>query len=355
MLAVRDLAVSFAQRSGEANGVHARTRAVTNVSMTIYPSQTLAVVGESGCGKSVTALSLMHLLPRSSARIDRGTASYRTGNAQEPIDLYSLSEREMRRIRGGQIAMIFQEPMSSLNPVLSIGEQIIEAIHLHRRAGAREARAIAIDALDTVGMTNATGRLAAYPHQFSGGMRQRVMIAMALACRPRLLLADEPTTALDATIQRQILDLLRNLQSSAGMAVMLVTHDLGIVRDRADVVCVMYAGRVVEYARTDDLFRTPRHPYTRALLACVPGLETRSRRLTTIAEMAKNGDFLHMPRPTTQNSSEATTPWWPADPSEPGPPSSLVELVPEHWVAVAGQGPVSGAYPDLAPRLPQSV
>jgi ABC-type dipeptide/oligopeptide/nickel transport system ATPase component len=314
--------------------------------MTIYPAQTLAVVGESGCGKSVTALSLMHLLARPPARFDRGRAMFVGEGSTEPVDLLAMDEAAIRRIRGGQIAMIFQEPMTSLNPVLTVGDQICEAVRLHRTVGSREARGIAAEALRTVGIADAGRRLDDYPHQFSGGMRQRVMIAMALACQPRLLLADEPTTALDATVQKQILELLDDLKARTGLAVMLITHDLGVVRDHAEVVCVMYAGRVVEYARAEELFRRPLHPYTRALLACVPSVETRERRLTTIAETVREPGFLVIP--AEDLGGRAPMPWWPG--REDGA-YVLSPLLPDHWVAVA-EGSSAGsevAWPDLAP------
>ncbi len=317
LLAVRDLAVSFA--SGDT-----RTQAVDAVSMSIHAGQTLAVVGESGCGKSVTALSLLHLLPRSTARVDRGSAIF------EGRDLFSLSDKEIRRIRGSRIAMIFQEPMSSLNPVFTIGDQIIEAILLHQSVNRAAARAIAIQSVIDVGITDPERRLAAYPHQFSGGMRQRVMIAMALACKPTLLLADEPTTALDVTIQKQILELLRDLKSRTGMAIMLITHDLGVVAENADAVCVMYAGRVVEYAAVADLFAAPLHPYTRGLLACIPSLARRVDRLTTIADLMQQPDAHHIP------GASHLHPWWPGHTPPTGltpRDSILLEVRPNHWVA----------------------
>ena len=332
LLAVRDLAVSFASGGHPASP---RTQAVDGVSMTIHPRQTLAVVGESGCGKSVTALSLLHLLPRPSATVDRGTALFvpspcrsvpspcRSGqgdasieSSATPIDLLSLSPSEIRRVRGRRVAMIFQEPMSSLNPVFTIGDQITEAILLHQNVNHRDARAIAIQSLIEVGIAEPERRLGAYPHQFSGGMRQRVMIAMALACKPALLLADEPTTALDVTIQRQILELLRDLKSRSGMAIMLITHDLGVVAENADAVCVMYAGRVVEYAAVSDLFAAPLHPYTRGLLACIPSLANRVERLTTIADLMQQPDARHIP------GAPHLHPWWPGH----TPPTAVLSI-----------------------------
>jgi ABC-type dipeptide/oligopeptide/nickel transport system ATPase component len=293
--------------------------------MTIYPRQTLAVVGESGCGKSVTALSLLHLLPTPPARVDRGAAHF-AGR-----DLIALGDSDIRTIRGGEIAMIFQEPMTSLNPVYSIGDQIIEAILLHQHVSRRDAKAIAIQAMREVGITDPDTRLNAYPHQFSGGMRQRVMIAMALACKPKLLLADEPTTALDVTIQKQILDLLRSLKQTSDLAIMLITHDLGVVAENADVVCVMYAGRVVEYAAVADLFDQPLHPYTRGLLACIPKLTERRDRLSTIAELiAQPGAFDLTDAPHLR-------PWWPTHnpPAGLSPCDSVLhEIRPNHWIAL---------------------
>jgi oligopeptide/dipeptide ABC transporter ATP-binding protein len=276
LLQVDDLAVSFATGEGT-------VRAVNGVNLTIYPRQTLAVVGESGCGKSVSALSTLQLVPRPPGRFDRGRIVYQGQN------LLDLSEKQMRSIRGGQIAMIFQEPMTSLNPVYTIGEQILEAILLHHKGVNRtQATEIAVDALRDVGIAEPRQRLGEYPHQMSGGMRQRVMIAMALACNPKLLLADEPTTALDVTIQAQILELLRRLQNEHGMSVMLITHDLGVVAENADVVAVMYAGRVVEYGSVHDLFDRPQHPYTIGLFDSMPKLGEAKQRLNTISGQVPN-------------------------------------------------------------------
>jgi len=285
LLQLERLGVSFA------NGQGGHTPAVRGVDLTIYPRQTVAVVGESGSGKSVTALSTLRLVPTPPGRYDSGRALWRDArfgveSSAAPVDLLKLSNRMMRRIRGDQIAMIFQEPMTSLNPVYTIGEQIMEAVFLHQRVDRRKAREIAAAALEEVGIGDPANRLDDYPHQLSGGMRQRVMIAMALACRPRLLLADEPTTALDVTIQAQILELLRALQREHDMAVMLITHDLGVVAENADVVAVMFAGRVVEYADVVTLFRRPLHPYTRGLLGSMPRLGERKPRLPTVTDGA---------------------------------------------------------------------
>jgi oligopeptide/dipeptide ABC transporter ATP-binding protein len=255
---------------------------VRDVSLSVYPGQTLAVVGESGCGKSVTALSILRLIPQPPGKILGGEIFF------DGRDLLRLSEREMRSVRGGQIAMIFQEPMTSLNPVFTIGDQIAEAVKLHQHVTSRDAYAIAEQALRDVGINDPGRRIHEYPHQMSGGMRQRIMIAMALACKPKLLIADEPTTALDVTIQAQILELLRKLQREAGMSIMLITHDLGVVAENADVVAVMYASRVVEYATVEELFDRPQHPYTEGLFRSVPKLGAHAKRLETIPGTVPN-------------------------------------------------------------------
>ena len=275
LLKIEDLAVSFGTDAG-------RVRAVTGVNLTIYPHQTLAVVGESGCGKSVTALSILQLVPTPPGHYDSGRIWWAAKQDDQATDLLRWSQRQMRGIRGNHIAMIFQEPMTSLNPVYTIGEQILEAIRLHQDVTRKQAIDKTKQALVDVGIADPGSRLSEYPHQLSGGMRQRVMIAMALACEPELLLADEPTTALDVTIQAQILDLLRQLQASRGMSIMLITHDLGVVAENADVVAVMYAGRVVEYGSVHDVFNTPLHPYTRGLFSSMPVLGAQRNRLTTI-------------------------------------------------------------------------
>jgi peptide/nickel transport system ATP-binding protein len=257
VLEIRDLVTEF--RTGEGT-----VRAVDGVSFEIAPRTTLGVVGESGCGKSVTALSIMRLVASPPGRIASGSIRY--GGR----DLLALRPAEMRAIRGNRIAMIFQEPMTSLNPVFTVGDQVAEAVRLHQHRSRRDARAIAIDMFRRVGIPSPEDRIDAYPHQLSGGMRQRVMIAMALACKPDLLIADEPTTALDVTIQAQILDLLRSLQRELGMSILLITHDLGVVAESCDEVVVMYAGRIVERAATEALFAAPRHHYTAGLLRSVP-------------------------------------------------------------------------------------
>ncbi|MCA9677083.1 MAG: ABC transporter ATP-binding protein, partial [Myxococcales bacterium] len=257
LLEIRDLVTEFRTE-------HGVVRAVDRVSFEIPRRQTLGVVGESGCGKSVTALSIMRLIADPPGRIAGGHIRY------DGRDLLGLSDAEMRAIRGNRIAMIFQEPMTSLNPVFTVGDQVAEAVRLHQGKSRRDALAVAVEMFRLVGIPSPEDRIHSYPHQLSGGMRQRVMIAMALACRPDLLIADEPTTALDVTIQAQILDLLRALQAELGMSILLITHDLGVVAETCDEVVVMYAGRVVERAVTVDLFAAPRHPYTAGLLRSVP-------------------------------------------------------------------------------------
>ena len=259
LLAIEDLQTHFFTRDGV-------VRAVDGVSYAVEAGETLAVVGESGCGKSVTALSILRLVPSPPGRIVGGTIRF------EGVDLLQIGEGEMRRIHGNEISMIFQEPMTSLNPVLTVSRQITETLILHQGLTARAAAARAIEMLRLVRIPEPERRARQYPHELSGGMRQRVMIAMALACHPKLLIADEPTTALDVTIQAQILDLMRELKSEIGAAIILITHDLGVVAEMAQRVVVMYAGRKVEEAPVGDLFRRPQHPYTLGLLASVPRL-----------------------------------------------------------------------------------
>jgi peptide/nickel transport system ATP-binding protein len=241
------------------------TRAVDGVSFAVEHGETVAIVGESGCGKSVTASSILRLIPQPPGKI--------AGHIRfDGTDLLSLSEGAMRNIRGNRISMVFQEPMTSLNPVLTVGGQIAEALRMHQRLGRKAVRERAIEMLNLVGIAEPRQRAREYPHQLSGGMRQRVMIAIALACNPKLLIADEPTTALDVTIQAQILDLIADLKKRAGTGIILITHDLGVVAEIAERVIVMYAGRKVEEASVANLFRAPRHPYTQGLLAAVPKL-----------------------------------------------------------------------------------
>ncbi len=320
LLEVEDLVVSFPGPHGGK-----RFRAVEGVSMSVYPGQTLAVVGESGSGKSVTAMSSLQLLPVPPAAYERGRIWWREGD--QHTDLLSLSDRQMRRIRGNHIAMIFQEPMTSLNPVYTIGEQITEAVRLHQPVNNREAIAIAEQALRDVGIADPVARIREYPHQLSGGMRQRVMIAMALACQPSLLLADEPTTALDVTIQAQILELLGALQHEKQMAMLLITHDLGVVAENADVVAVMYAGRVLEVASVMDLFESPMHPYTRGLLKSMPVLGRQVNRLPTVMDSATIADDFPSAYRVAPHVVER-------DLNVPygGANARLHEVRPQHWV-----------------------
>ncbi len=268
LLDVRNLMTYFFPSSG-------LVKAVRGIDFTIDAGETLALVGESGCGKSMTALSLLRLVPEP-GRIVEGEIFF----AED--DLLRIPEEEMRRIRGNQIAMVFQEPMSSLNPVLRIGEQIAEVLRLHKGLSPPQAMEAAADLLHQVGIPSPQQRVREYPHQLSGGMRQRVVIAMALACDPRLLIADEPTTALDVTIQAQIMDLLQQLKADRGMATLLITHDLGVVAENADRVAIMYNGLIMEYAPVREIFANPRHPYTRGLQACIPKLGEKRARLATV-------------------------------------------------------------------------
>ena len=272
LLEVRGLVTAFRTRAGV-------LRAVDGVSFSIAAGETLALVGESGCGKSVTAFSLMRLVADPPGRIAAGEVLF------EGRDLLKLPDAQLRAVRGDRMAMIFQEPMTSLNPVMTVGDQIVEAIRQHRPVSRREALARAVALLEEVRIPDAGRRAADYPHRLSGGMRQRVMIAMALACEPRLLIADEPTTALDVTIQAQVLDLIDALKARSGLAVLLITHDLGVVAQHAQRVAVMYAGRIVEEAQTDALFAAPAHPYTEGLLASIPRPGTRAERLREIPGM----------------------------------------------------------------------
>jgi oligopeptide/dipeptide ABC transporter ATP-binding protein len=276
VLQVRNLRSYFHTRAGI-------IRAVDGVDLDVGAGRTIGLVGESGCGKSVTALSIMRLVDPP-GRIETGSQILFAGR-----DLAELEEDELREIRGNEISMVFQEPMSSLNPVLSIGDQITEVVRLHRRVSAGAARDRAIQLLGMVGIPTPARRLGDYPHQLSGGMRQRVMIAMALACEPKLLIADEPTTALDVTIQAQILELLRGLRERLGMAILLITHDLGVVAEMCDEVAVMYAGRIVELGSVGALFSRPQHPYTEALLHSIPMLGMRqSESLKVIQGVVPN-------------------------------------------------------------------
>lgn len=270
LLQVKDLRTHFYTEAGI-------VKAVDGVNLEINKGETLGVVGESGSGKSITAMSIMRLIPVPPGKIVSGEVIF-SGK-----DLIKATESEMMKIRGNEIAMIFQDPMTSLNPVLTVGEQIMEAIILHQKTGRSEAKKKAIEMLKKVGIPEAESRVKNYPHQFSGGMRQRVMIAMALSCNPKLLIADEPTTALDVTIQAQILDLMNNLKKDFGTAIMMITHDLGVVAELCQKVLVMYAGNTVEYTNAEALFAAPKHPYTWGLLGSLPKLdESRKQRLEPI-------------------------------------------------------------------------
>jgi len=269
LLEVRSLTTQFFTEDGV-------VRAVEDVSFEIFPGEILSLVGESGCGKSVTGLSLLRLISIPPGKIVSGELLF------DGRDLMELGEREMERVRGNDISMIFQEPMTSLNPVFTIGNQIMEAIQLHQNLDKKEARRRAIEMLDRVRIPSPEVRIDSYPHQLSGGMRQRAMIAMALSCQPKLLIADEPTTALDVTIQAQVLRLLKEIQSEMEMAVMLITHDLGVVAEIADRVAVMYAGRIVETGPIEAIFGEMRHPYTKGLWESIPQLKEKRRRLNAI-------------------------------------------------------------------------
>jgi len=270
LIDVRDLVVGFDTHGG-------LLRAVDGISFSVKNGRTLGIVGESGCGKSVTALSLLRLLPQPAGRILGGSINF------EGTNLARATPAELHKIRGGRIGMVFQEPMTALNPVHRIGRQLAEVFLLHRTKDKAEAHRLSVAMLAKVGIPSPEIRAMEYPHQLSGGMRQRVVIAMALACNPALLIADEPTTALDVTIQAQILDLIRSLQSELGMALILITHDLGVVAEMCDDVLVMYGGRVAEYAPVEEIFRHPKHPYTQGLLRAIPRLDApRKSRLATI-------------------------------------------------------------------------
>ena len=280
LLSVKELTTHFFTEDGIA-------KAVQGISFSVKKGKTFALVGESGCGKSVTALSIMRLIPKPPGKIIAGDIFLQSR------DLLNLPEKKMRAIRGNKIAMVFQEPMTSLNPVYTVGNQIVEAIRLHQKKSIDQAWADAVEILKQVGISDPENRINEYPHQMSGGMRQRVMIAMAISCKPAMLIADEPTTALDVTTQAQILDLLDQLQEQNGMSILLITHDLGIVAERADEVAVMYASRIVEQAESVNLFENPLHPYTQGLLKSLPRLGFEGKRLNTVAGTVP--DPLHFP------------------------------------------------------------
>jgi peptide/nickel transport system ATP-binding protein len=309
LLELRQLAVTFATDDGA-------VRAVDGIDLALQRGRTLGLVGESGFGKSVTSLAIMGLLPPENARV--------SGEIQfEGRDLLKATRAELRDLRGARLAMIFQEPMTSLNPSFTIGNQIVEAIQRHQKLGAREARAKAIEALKLVRIPSPEKRIDDYSHKLSGGMRQRAMIAMALACGPQLLIADEPTTALDVTIQAQILDLMRNLRRDTGTAIILITHDLGVVAEMADDVAVMYAGQIVERAPVRALFARPEHPYTVGLLGSIPKLDEKRQRLPSI-----EGRVPDMTRPPPGCRFAARCPF--AEPACTAAAPELVEVGPGH-------------------------
>jgi oligopeptide/dipeptide ABC transporter ATP-binding protein len=313
-------------------------RAVDGVSYDLHHGETLGVVGESGCGKSVTALSILRLVSAPPGRIVGGAVRFEGSN------LLDLSEKEMEAIRGNDISMIFQEPMTSLNPLLTVGRQISEAIVLHQGLSRHDAMDKSVEMLRRVHIPEAQTRVHAYPHQLSGGMRQRVMIAMALSCNPKILIADEPTTALDVTIQAQILDLMRELQDTLGTAIILITHDMGVVAETADRVVVMYAGRKVEEASVDALFEHPGHPYTQGLLGSIPHVDVAARstarraRLTEIRGMVPS--LFNLP----QGCSFAARCWFATDECRATYPP-LLQHRPAHWVACWHADRLLGAAP----------
>ena len=314
LLKVKELSVSFSTDEGEVEALDA-------VDFEVKHGQTLGLVGESGCGKSVTALSVMRLLPRPIGKITGGSIHF------GGMDLLKLTPDEIRQIRGNEIGMIFQEPMNALNPVRTIGDQISESFLLHQNITPKEAWGKSIDMLEDVGIPAPENRVFEYPHQLSGGMRQRIVIAIALACKPKLVIADEPTTALDVTVQSQILDLLQSMKEKLGSSVLLITHDLGVIAETCDEVCVMYAGRVVERASTTDLFANPVHAYTRGLLSSIPRLDGAPKtELSTIDGMVPSLSELNMgcrfaPRSGIEHSKEQL---------EQRPP--FTEIKPGHWV-----------------------
>ncbi len=338
VLTVRDLAISFRDPAGTG-----RKAAVLHASLSLLPGHTLAVVGESGSGKSVMALSIMGLLPPGQAQVDSGQIILEELGGKA-VDLLKLRPSGFRRVRGRRIAMIFQEPMTSLNPLMSVGEQIGEAVELHQGLRGKAAVEASRAALEAVGIDDPKARLSNFPHELSGGMRQRVMIAIAVACRPEYLIADEPTTALDVTVQAQILDVLDALRRGRGLGVLLITHDLGIVRQRADMVCVMFAGRVVEYGPTQDVLGNPLHAYTRGLVACVPRLGDRRPRLTTLADMSQ----AELRRPIGGHE-----PWWPGAQGGGARPT-LRRFGAQRWACVLAADDLPGDGEVLTAATPQS-
>jgi peptide/nickel transport system ATP-binding protein/oligopeptide transport system ATP-binding protein len=286
LLSIRDLKVEFSTR-------HGRVTALDGIDLDLLPGETLGIVGESGCGKSITALATMGLIPDPPGRIAAGHIVF------DGEDIVRADAARLRNLRGADISMIFQEPMTSLNPVFTAGDQIAEAIMLHQSASKAEANRRAVELLRRVGIPDAERRARSYPHELSGGMRQRVMIAIAISCRPRILIADEPTTALDVTVQAQIFDLMRDIQRQFGVAIMLITHDMGAIAEMADRVAVMYAGQIVEKGSADAILDDPLHPYTRGLIGCIPvlGKESgREERMPPLAEIPGIVPPLHLLR-----------------------------------------------------------
>lgn len=280
LLEVKNLQVRFETELG-------RQTAVENISFRVNRGEILAIVGESGSGKSVTSLSVLQLLPTATARYPRGSIEFH--NNDRSVDLLKESESSLQKIRGNEIAMIFQEPMTSLNPVLTVGDQVMEALRWHKKLSGAEARQETIKLFEKVGLPTPDQLIKRYPHQLSGGQKQRVMIALAMSCQPALLICDEPTTALDVTVQQKILILLKSLQRETGMGIIFITHDLGVVAEIADRAIVMYKGSIVEQGSITDLFKQPQHPYTRALLACRPSLHPKGERLPVVSDFLGSG------------------------------------------------------------------
>jgi oligopeptide/dipeptide ABC transporter ATP-binding protein len=334
LLEVRDLRTHFFTRQGV-------VRAVDGVSFEVEAGKTLGIVGESGCGKSVTALSIMGLIPRPPAKIVSGTVTF------DGRELTTLSDRRLEDVRGADIAMIFQDPMTSLNPTLTIGTQIVETLRRHVDMTKDEARKRAVELLEEVQIPNARERLNDYPHRYSGGMRQRVMIAIALSCNPRLLIADEPTTALDVTVQAQVLDLLEDLREQHNMAMIVITHDMGVVAEAADEVIVMYAGQIVEQAPALELYDRPEHPYTEALLGALPQIEgegVREGRLVAIP--GRPPDLIHLPEACR---FAPRCPYAGLHDSCTVEPPELREVRPGHWVRSAHPASERAAVPEKVP------
>jgi oligopeptide/dipeptide ABC transporter ATP-binding protein len=296
-------------------------KAVDGVSFNLEEGKTFAIVGESGSGKSITALSIMGLLPNNLAEIDRGEVIFGNQN------LLTLEEKEMRKIRGNSISMIFQEPMTSLNPVYDLSYQISEAIMLHQNKNKNEARKIAIEMLDLVGIPEPQKRIDSFPHELSGGMRQRVMIAMALSCNPKILIADEPTTALDVTIQAQIIELMQDLQKKLGMAIVFITHDLGVVSEISDHVMVMYLGNVMEIAETQEIFSNPLHSYTKSLIDIAPQITEEKRKIKVL-----KGEIPSPINPPSGCVFRTRCPNPTHDCKEGNIKMGLIEVSPDHWV-----------------------